>query len=75
MTTLWTVTEVAAWARVDASTLRRWARSGQVAHTRVGTRIRFTDEQRAAVATEREAREHTPANPWGLSPHTRRRTA
>jgi excisionase family DNA binding protein len=72
---LWTVAEVAAWARVDASTLRRWARSGQVAHTRVGTRIRFNDAQRAAVAEVREAREHTPANPWGLSPQTRRRTA
>jgi excisionase family DNA binding protein len=72
---LWTVAEVAQWAKVDASTLRRWARSGQVAHSRVGTRIRFTDEQRAAVVQVREAREHTPANPWGLSPHTRRRTA
>lgn len=75
---LWTVAQVAAWAQVDPSTLRRWARLGDVAHTRVGTRVRFTDDQRqaVAVAVDRRDRATTPAARNGLSPRTRlRRTA
>lgn len=80
-TAVWKLAEVAEWARLDESTLRRWCRTGAVAHLKAGSRYRFTDDQRAAVLRLVEAKDTTtpgttPIERSGVSPRSRlRRTA